>query len=143
MEKKRNEGGIKCLDVQDGKDADNTKILGFYSDEQPKDKQQWTIVMADEYPSDPKKGEFSEKFGLYVERPFHIVSQLSSNRYLTYFNNADLIIKTPNGRTDQVWFFDIKSLTVKSEALKGKSLNVGGNGGNNKGEIQNTNSNWW
>jgi hypothetical protein len=42
--------------------------------------QQWDIVYVDEYPEEPKKGELNQDFGIYVERDFHIVSQMSSNR---------------------------------------------------------------
>jgi len=38
------------------------------------------------------------KFGLYVERDFHIVSALGNNKYLDLINNRNMVIKTPNGR---------------------------------------------
>jgi len=31
-------------------------------------------MYVDEWKGEPQKGELNEKFGLYVERPFHIVS---------------------------------------------------------------------
>jgi hypothetical protein len=49
-------------------------------------------------PEEPKKGELNKDFGLYVERPFHIVSQMKSNRYIELINNRNMVIKTPNGR---------------------------------------------
>jgi hypothetical protein len=39
-------------------------------------------MYVDEWKGEPQKGELNEKFGLYVERDFHVVSQLPSNRYL-------------------------------------------------------------
>jgi hypothetical protein len=67
--------------------------------------QQWDIVYADEYPQEPKKGELNNDFGLYVERDFYAVSMLRDNRYLDLINNKNMVIKTPNGRKTQVWYF--------------------------------------
>jgi len=44
--------------------------------------QQWDIVYVDEWKGEPGKGELNEEFGLYIERPFYIVSALTSHRYL-------------------------------------------------------------
>jgi len=41
----------------------------------------------------------NEDFGLYVERPFYIISQLNNNRYLDLIDsNRNMVIKTRNGR---------------------------------------------
>jgi hypothetical protein len=68
--------------------------------------QQWDVIYADEYPEEPKKGELNKEFGLYVDRSFYIVSQLASNRYLDLIGNRNMVIKTPNGRKTQIWWFD-------------------------------------
>jgi len=61
--------------------------------------QQWDILYVDEHPTgEPGKGELNERFGLYVERPFYIVSALDANRYLDLINNRNMVIKTKNGR---------------------------------------------
>jgi len=60
--------------------------------------QQWDIVYADEWKGEPKKGELNEDFGLYVERPFFVVTQMKSKRYLDLINNRNFVLKTPNGR---------------------------------------------
>jgi hypothetical protein len=67
--------------------------------------QQWDIVYADEWKGEPGKGELNEEFGLYVERDFHVVSQLPDNRYLEIKDNRNFSIKTSNGRKQQVWYF--------------------------------------
>jgi hypothetical protein len=90
-----NEKG-KVLDVSGSKDAENTYVIAYRK--HGKINQQWDIIYADEYPAEPKKGELNTRFGLYVERPFYIVSQLTSNRYLDLINNRNMVIKTPNGR---------------------------------------------
>jgi hypothetical protein len=60
--------------------------------------QQWDIVYADEWEGEPGKGELNKDFGLYVERPFHVVSEMKSNKYLDLINNRNFALKTPNGR---------------------------------------------
>ena len=53
----------------------------------------------------PTKGQFSSEFGLYVERPFHIVTELESHRYIDSIGQ-NLVIKTPNGFSKQIFWFD-------------------------------------
>ena len=60
--------------------------------------QQWDIVYADEWKGEPTKGQMNDKFGLYVDRTFYVVSEMKSNRYLDLINNRNMVIKTPNGR---------------------------------------------
>jgi len=91
-----NEKNKKVLDVQGGIDAENRNII--VHPRQGKANQRWKVIYADEYPGEPKKGELNEKFGLYVERDFYLVSELASNRYLDLINNRNMVIKTPNGR---------------------------------------------
>jgi len=58
---------------------------------------------------DPVKGELNEDYGFYVERPFHIQSQLPSRRLLDITGGGayrKLVIKTPNSYSTQVWYFD-------------------------------------
>jgi hypothetical protein len=69
---------------------DNNKKTGALN-------QQWDVVYADQWQGEPKKGEMNEDFGLYVERPFYIVTQLPSRRYLSVVNNRQITIKTPHG----------------------------------------------
>ena len=107
-----NEKG-KVFDVSGGKDNENQNII-IYKKHGGLN-QQWDITYADEYPDEPKKNELNERFGLYVERPFYIVSQLGSNRYLDLINNRNMVIKTRNGRNTQIWWFDQKSLTIKTK----------------------------
>jgi membrane carboxypeptidase/penicillin-binding protein PbpC len=79
---------------------------------------------------------------MYVERTFYIISRLGSGRYLDMINNKDFVIKTKNGRKTQKWYFDQKSLTIKTR-LNNYSWNIVSNGGSSKIQIYSTNSNWW
>ena len=72
---------------------------------------------------EPKKGQLNARFGLYVQRPFHLVSFLPKHRYLDIIGR-NLVIKTPNGKKTQVFWFDQKSKTIKSQHNKGWSLNI-------------------
>jgi hypothetical protein len=76
--------------------------------------QRWRVIYVDEYPGEPTKGQLNKKFGLYVERDFYVVSALQSHRYLDLINNRNMVIKTRNGRRTQVWYFDQRSLTIKT-----------------------------
>jgi hypothetical protein len=71
------------------------------------------LIYADEYPEEPKKGELSKEWGFYIERPFHVVSGLDTGRYLDFLGR-NLVIKRPNGRNSQLFYFDWKTRTIKS-----------------------------
>jgi hypothetical protein len=68
-----NEKG-KVMDVSGARDAEGQNIIVHAK--HGKTNQQWDIVYADEYPEEPKKGELNKDFGIYVERPFYIVSEM-------------------------------------------------------------------
>jgi uncharacterized protein YneR len=134
-----NEKG-KVMDVSGGKDNENQNIIMYKRHGGLN--QQWDVVYADEYPDEPKKGEMNEKFGLYVERPFYIVSQLSSNRYLDLINNRNMVIKTPNGRNTQIWYFHQQSLTIRTK-LNNQSWDIQSSGKTNNMQVWSTNSGWF
>jgi len=99
-------------------------------------------MYVDEWKGEPQKGELNEKFGLYVERDFHVVSQLPDNRYLDLINNRNMVIKTRNGRRTQVWYFDQRSLTIKTR-LNNQSFDIQSSGRTNNMQIWSTNSQWF
>ena len=91
--------------------------------------QQWDIVYVEDWPEEPKKGELNKEYGMYVERPFYIVSQLATHRYLDTVDNTNLVIKHDMfNRNTQVWYFDQKSLSIRSKA-NNKCIRVKGNFG--------------
>ena len=128
------------MDVSGGKDVENQNIISYKK--HGGINQQWDVVYADEWKGEPGKGELNEQFGLYVERPFYIISKLSSNRYLDLINNRNMVIKTRNGRSTQTWFFDQKSLTIKTQYNK-QSWDIQSSGRTNNMQIWSTNSGWW
>jgi hypothetical protein len=104
-------------------------------------RQQWEVVYVDEY-SEPKKGELNEQFGLFVQRDFYIVSALSSGRYLDLINNRNAVIKTPNGRRTQVWYFDQTYKSIRTR-YNNQSLDITNNGRSRDVRIWSTNSRWF
>jgi len=104
--------------------------------------QQFDIVYVHQWKGEPKKGELNERFGLYVERDFYVVSQLPDNRYLDLINNRNMVIKTPNGRRTQKWYFHQQSLTIRTR-YNNQSFDITNNGRSTAMRIWSTNSNWW
>lgn len=111
------------MDVQSGSDTENRSV--WYWAKHGGKNQQWDLVYVEDMDRflNPPKGGFNRHFGLYVERPFHIVSELPSHRYLDV-NGNDAGINAPNGSQSQVWFFDGKTKTIKNNRFKNKSLNI-------------------
>jgi hypothetical protein len=56
-------------------------------------------MYVDEAKPEPTSG-YSEKFGLWINRPFHIQSRLASGKYLQRLSNNMAVTKTPNGRDE-------------------------------------------
>jgi membrane carboxypeptidase/penicillin-binding protein PbpC len=130
----------KVMDVSGGVDAENRNIIMYTK--HGKINQQWDLIYADEYKGEPVKGELNEDFGLYVERPFYVISAHSEGRYLDLINNRNMVIKTRNGRKTQTWWFDQKSLTIKTK-LNNQSWDIQSSGKTNNMQIWSTNSGWW
>jgi hypothetical protein len=128
------------LDVSGGLDDENRNVQIF--NKHGKVNQQWEVVYADQYPDEPVKGELNADFGMYVERDFYVVSELKSNRYLDLINNRNMVIKTPNARNTQVWYFDQKTYTIKTK-LNNQSWDIKSSGRTNDMQIWSTNSQWF
>jgi hypothetical protein len=133
-----NEKG-KVMDVSGAKDNENQNILIW--NKHGRLNQQWDLVYVDEWTS-YKKGELNEEFGMYVERDFHILTELASNRYLDLVNSRDMVIKTPNGFKSQIWYFDQASLTIRSR-LNNRSWDIKSSGRTNNMQVWNTSGKWY
>jgi DNA-binding transcriptional regulator of glucitol operon len=51
---------------------------------------------------------------MYINRPFHIVSEVGEKRFLDLVSNRG-VTKTRNGRDTQVWRFDMTYRTLKNK----------------------------
>jgi hypothetical protein len=121
----------KVFTVDGFVDKENAYVV---MDEQKNDKetQHWDVILAENFPAPPGKGDFNQDFGLYIERPFYVVSELGTHRYLTHLPNGDFTIKTNINRPTQVWWFDQNTLTIKATDNKGYSWAILSNGGSEK-----------
>jgi hypothetical protein len=106
-----NERG-KVLEVQGNVDTENRNI--GVNRQQNGLLQQRDVIYDDEWKGEPGKGELNEDFGLYVERDFHVVSEMKSHKYLDLINNRNFVLKTSNGRKTQVWYFHQQTLTIRT-----------------------------
>jgi hypothetical protein len=134
-----NEKG-KVVSVDGGLDNENRNIV--VENKNGKVHQRWRIIYVDEYEKEPTKGQLNKKFGLYVERDFYVVSQLPDNRYLDLINNRNMVIKIPNGRRTQVWYFHQQSLTIRTR-YNNQSWDIKSAGRTNDMQIWSTNSGWF
>jgi len=98
-----NEHG-KVMDINGNVDAENRNIE--MHTKHGKINQQWDLIYVDEYPDEPTTGQLNKEFGFYVNRPFYIVNQMSSGRYLELIDGRNLVIKTRNGQKTQLFYFD-------------------------------------
>jgi hypothetical protein len=64
-------------------------------------------------PELPRNGDMAKDWGLRVMEPFHIKSGLGLGRYLDIIGR-NMVIKTPNERRTQFWYFDYKTRTIKN-----------------------------
>jgi hypothetical protein len=106
-----NERG-KVMDVQGNRDDENRDIITYKKHGGLN--QQWDIIYKDKWPKEPKKGQLNKDFGFYVLRDFSIATHMRSGRYLEVVDGRNLVIKTRNGRKSQRFYFDQRSLTIKT-----------------------------
>jgi hypothetical protein len=130
----------KVWDVQSGLDHENRNIIAY--SKHGKINQQFDVLYVDQWKGEPTKGQLNKDFGLYVERPFYIISRMRSGRYLDLINNRNMVIKTRNGRKTQLWWFDQKSLTIKTKYNQ-QSWDIKNSGKSNDMQVWSTNSKWF
>jgi hypothetical protein len=135
-----NDKNGKVFAVDGGIDAENRNII--VEPRNSKVHQRWRVVYVDEYEKEPTKGQLNKKFGLYVERDFYVVSSLPNKRYLDLINNRNMVIKTPNARKTQVWYFHQQSLTIRTR-YNNQSWDIKSSGRTNNMQIWSTNSGWF
>jgi hypothetical protein len=133
-----NEKG-KVMDVSGNKDKENQNIIVWKKHGGLN--QQWDVIYADKWKRDPIKGELNSEFGMVVERDFYVVSQMGSKRYLDILGR-NIVIKIRNGRRTQKWWFDQKTLTIKSRN-NNQSWDIQNSGRAVNMQVWSTNSNWW
>jgi len=83
--------------------------------------QQWDILYSP-WKSVPRSG-YSKVWGMYINRPFHIQTHMSSGRYLDYISNR-LVVKTPNERKTQEFYFDYITRTIRCKGYNNYALDI-------------------
>jgi len=134
-----NERG-KVIAVDGGLDNENRNIV--MEQRNGKVHQKWRVVYVEDYAEEPTKGQFNEKFGLYVERDFYVISELPMHRYLDIPDNRNMAIKVKTGRKTQVWYFHQQSLTIRTR-YNNQSFDIKSAGKTNDMQIWSTNSGWF
>jgi len=66
---------------------------------------------------------------------------MPDHRYIDLIGN-NLVIKTPNARTSQIWYFDQTTKTVKNKS-NNRSFDIQSSGRSSNMQVWNTNSMWW
>jgi len=98
--------------VQSKVDAENRAVYRE-NKKVDEDYQKWNIVYADSDEGKEKDSGYNKEWGLHINRPFHIVSEVGQNRHLDLVSNR-CVIKTRSNRKTQVFKFDWTTKTIKS-----------------------------
>ena len=80
-------------------------------------------------------------FGLLVNEPFMVISQLPEGRYLDLVAR-NMVIKTRNGFPSQEWYFHQQSRTIKNKK-NNLSWDIQNAGKTTNMQTWNTNSGWF
>jgi len=128
-----------ALDVQSAMDTQRRDIIAHKKHNGLN--QQWDLLYVKTLKPALKKGDLNKRYGLYIQRPFFIQTQMPSNRYLDIVNGA-VVLKTPNSFKSQQWYFDNVTKTIRSVKTN-QSFNIQGNGRSKHLRLYNNNSRWW
>lgn len=90
------------MDISGSVDAENRDIYmwKFHGGKN----QQWDLIYMKDWKGEPTKGEMNEDFGLRVDTDMYIVTHMSRGRYIDVLGR-NLVVKTPNGRKTQIFYF--------------------------------------
>jgi hypothetical protein len=87
----------------------------------------------------------NEEFGFHINRPFYLVSELPFNRVAECIGASYLRLKRwRNNVTQQQFFFDEKTKTIRSKTWTNYAVEIQSNGGSNNIRMTSgINSRWW
>jgi len=87
----------------------------------------------------------NEEFGFYINRPFYLVSQLPFNRVVEMLGGTNVVLKRwRKNATQQQFWFDEVSKTLRNNHWKNYCLDIASNGGSsNLRTVSGINSRWW
>ena len=94
-------------------------------------------------PDDLKTGDMNKDWGMKVNTPFHVISNLPAGRYLDVPVGRNMVIKTRNGFPSQEWYFHQQSRTIRNMKRKTWSWDIQNKGRSSNLQAYNTNSGWF
>jgi hypothetical protein len=131
-----------CLDVYQGKDIEGqqVQIHGRHNGAN----QRWKVLYLDKKAKTETKG-LNEEFGLHINRPFYLVSELPFNRVAEMLGGTNMVLKRwRNNQRQQQFFFDEVTKTIRNNYWKNYCLDIQGNGSStNLRTTSGINSRWW
>jgi hypothetical protein len=101
------------MEVQSQHDSENRRLVMVNKDNR-RVGQKWEVIYVKDMPREPRKGEMNKEFGFIVENDFHLQTKMKSGRYLDRLGN-NAVLKTPNGRNTQIWYFHQRSRTIRNK----------------------------
>ena len=131
----------KVMTVVGDLDKENRNI-GVYN-KNGKVGQTWDIIYVDEMPDDLKDGDMMKDWGMKINTPFHVISNLPAGRYLDVPVGRNMVIKTRNGFSSQEWYFHQLSRTIRNMKHKTWSWDIQNAGRSSNLQAYNTNSRWF
>jgi len=114
-----NEKG-QVIGIQSKLDHQNRQVVRENKNDE--DHQKWTVLYVDAAGKFPTSG-YSQVWGMYINRPFHIKTALSSGRFLDHISNR-LVIKTRNGRPTQAFYFDYRTRTIRCKGYNNYAIDI-------------------
>jgi hypothetical protein len=132
----------KVLDVTGGKDAEGQRVIVY--GKHGKANQKWKVLYVDKAKPVPTKG-FDEKFGFHINRPFYFVSRLPMKRVVECVGANNLRLnRWRKNKTQQQFFYDSVSKTIRSQTWKNYAMEIQSNGGSsNLRMTSGITSRWW
>jgi len=106
--------------------------------------QKWNVIYVDKAGKDNTKG-LNKEFGFHINRPFYFRSQTPMKRVIRCHGGGWMHLnRWAKGRKDQLFWFDEKTKTVRSEQWKNYAAERYSNGGHAYMRATTTiNSRWW
>jgi hypothetical protein len=103
--------------------------------------QKWKILYVDQAVTEQSKG-MNKSFGFFVNRPFFISSLLPMRRVISV-RGTNLVINPRTTTNRQHFYFDAKTKTICSVALKGQSISIEKEGNSSNVHLSKTNARWF
>jgi hypothetical protein len=104
--------------------------------------QKWKIVYVDEHKY--KTTGVDKQFGFPINKPFYLVSKLPMNRVIQLNGGSNLVLhRYIAGRTEQQFYFDAVTKTLKSQRYKDRSIEIVSNGNSVNVRMGATNARKW